>query len=129
MLHQPSSLPFAFPGTYLLLSKYMLLMRFVIYCLALSDLLCLTLLTANLWMEQRLMSLIIKKPLPDDPHDLLPKQMHVTTPSTQFLWIALLAIIMASDTITVLGLRTNQNLKLDLHRYHGSSGFLMPNLP
>jgi hypothetical protein len=43
MLHQPASLPFAFPATYLLLSKYMLLMGFVSYLLALSDLLCLTL--------------------------------------------------------------------------------------
>jgi hypothetical protein len=79
-------------------------------------------------MEQRLVPFIIKKPPPDDPHNFLPKRMHVITPSTKFLRLALLtAAITASDAIPVLSLRTNQNLKRNLRRYRGPSGCLTTN--
>jgi hypothetical protein len=59
-----------------------------------------------------------------DPHDFLPKRTR-RAPAKRLLYLGLLAAIAAGDAIPVLGLKSKKDLKRDLQKYQGASGFVV----
>ena len=119
-----SSLPFAYPSSYILFSSYMLSMAFVKLLISILGKVGTTLL-ANKWMVP--IEVPPKPPPPEpapDPNDFVPKRTRGKAPAKRLLQLGLLAAISASETIPELSLATTRALKKDLRKYRTSCGFM-----
>jgi hypothetical protein len=111
-----TSLPFAFPVTYLLLSSYMLSMSFARLIAGLFRLVTIVF-VANPWIEHKPPP-PLAPPDPDpDPTKFLPKGAQGNVPAKRLLHLALLAVLSTSDAIPELALCSNKQLKRDLRKY------------
>jgi hypothetical protein len=121
--HRQAPLPFVFPAKYLLYSSYMLLLLFVGFLIALANLGGVVLTVDPSTDPQPLR---VPSPPPPDPHAFLPWCTRGQPPSKRLLHLGLLAALSVSKAVpTLLGLQSNKQLRRDLQKYRGASGFVI----
>jgi hypothetical protein len=120
--HRQAPLPFTFPSKYLLYSSYMLLMSFVGFLIALANLGGVVLTGDPLTDPQPLR---VPSPPPPDPHDFHPRRTRGQPPSKRLLHLGLLAALSVSKAVPTLGLQSDKQLRRDLQKYRGASGFVV----
>jgi hypothetical protein len=96
-------------------------MSFVGFLIALANLGGVSL-VANPLMDQQ-PSRTPPEPAPD-PHDFMPQRTRGRAPAKRLLHLGLLAAIAASDAVPTLSLRSEKELKRELRKYRGASGFM-----